>query len=65
MNEEKRNIVELVEAAQKGDNEAMAAILERYMPLINKHSYINGKLEEDLRQEIFLRIMSSISSFNF
>lgn len=65
MSEEKRSIVELIESAKKGDNEAMAEILETYLPLINKHSYVNGIFEEDLRQEIFLRIMSNISLFEF
>lgn len=65
MSEEKRSIVELIESAKKGDNEAMAEILEMYLPLINKHCYVNGMFEEDLRQEIFLRIMSNISLFEF
>ena len=36
---------ELLIKAQAGDNEAMTDILEMYMPLINKHSYVNGKLD--------------------
>ena len=48
--------------AQAGDNEAMTDILEMYMPLINKHSYVNGKLDEDLRQNIILEILKSIKN---
>lgn len=48
--------------AQAGDNEAMTDILEMYMPLINKHSYVNGRLEEDLRQNIILEILKSIKN---
>ena len=46
--------------AQAGDNEAMTDILEMYIPLINKHSFVNGKLDEDLRQNILLQIVKSI-----
>ena len=48
--------------AQAGDNEAMTDILEMYMPLINKHSFVNGKLDEDLRQNILLQIVKSIKN---
>ena len=48
--------------AQAGDNEAMTDILEMYMPLINKHSYVNGRLDEDLRQNILLEIVKSIKN---
>jgi len=53
---------ELLIKAQAGDNEAMTDILEMYMPLINKHSYVNGKLDEDLRQNIILEILKSIKN---
>ena len=48
--------------AQAGDNEAMTDILEMYMPLINKHSFVNGKLDEDLRQNILLQIVKSVKN---
>ena len=51
---------EILVRAQAGDNEAMTDILEMYMPLINKHSFVNGKLDEDLRQNILLQIVKSI-----
>ena len=53
---------ELLIRAQSGDNEAMTDILEMYMPLINKHSYVNGRLDEDLRQNILLEIVKSIKN---
>ena len=55
---------EILVRAQAGDNEAMTDILELYMPLINKHSFVNGKLDEDLRQNILLQIVKSIKKFN-
>ena len=53
---------ELLIKAQAGDNEAMTDILEMYMPLINKHSYVNGRMDEDLRQNILLEIVKSIKN---
>ena len=50
--------------AIKGDNEALADIMEMYMPLINSHSYVDGKLDEDLRQYILLHILKNISKFS-
>ena len=54
---------EILVRAQAGDNEAMTDILEMYMPLINKQSFVNGKLDEDLRQIILLEIVKSIKNF--
>ena len=54
---------EILVRAQTGDNEAMTDILELYMPLINKHSFVNGKLDDDLRQNILLQIVKSIKKF--
>ncbi|MBQ8268114.1 MAG: helix-turn-helix domain-containing protein [Clostridia bacterium] len=58
-NDEFRN---LLIRAQAGDNEAMADILEMFMPLINKHSYVNDRLDGDLRQNIILKILKSIKN---
>ena len=55
---------EILVRAQAGDNEVMTDILEMYMPLINKHSFVNGKLDEDLRQNILLQIVKSIKNFS-
>ena len=55
---------EILVRAQAGDNEAMTDILEMYMPLINKHSFVNEKLDEDLRQNILLQIVKSIKKFS-
>ena len=55
---------EILVRAQAGDNEAMTDILEMYIPLINKHSFVNGKLDEDLRQNILLQIVKSIKNFS-
>lgn len=55
---------DLVIEAQKGNNEAMTEIIEMYMQVVNKHSYIDGEIDEDLRQEIILKIITNIKKFN-
>ena len=47
-----------------GSNEALADIIELYMPLINRFSYVDGELDEDLRQYILLHILKKISKFS-
>lgn len=57
------NFRDLIIEAQKGNNEAMTEIIEMYMQLVNKHSYIDGRIDEDLRQEILLKIITNIGKF--
>lgn len=54
---------ETLRAAAAGSHEALEQILELYKPLIDKHSRINGKLDEDLRQYIMIHIALNISKF--
>ena len=46
----------LLEAAVRGNSDALAAIFELYMPLINRLSRYNGQLDEDCRQFILIHI---------
>jgi hypothetical protein len=54
---------EILKAATAGSYEALERIFELYRPLIDKHSRVNGKLDEDLRQEILIHIALNISKF--
>ncbi len=56
----RRTLTEAIE----GCTEALADIIELYMPLINRHSQVDGKLDEDLRQYILLHIFNKISNFS-
>lgn len=49
--------------ATAGDVEALADIIELYMPLINSYCYVAGKFDADLRQTILLHILENISRF--
>lgn len=53
----------VLEKAIAGDKESIDAILLLYMPLVNKHCYINGVLDEDLRQEILFHITKNLKKF--
>ena len=61
--EKNMSFKELIIEAQKGNNEAMTEIIEMYMQVVNKHSYIDGRIDEDLRQEILLKIITNIGKF--
>jgi len=63
MKKECLNFEELIIAAQNGSDEAMTEILEMYMPLIDKHSRIDGVLDEDLRQIILMKIIKNIGKY--
>lgn len=60
-NDEFRN---LLIRAQAGDNEAMADILEMFMPLINKHSCVNDRLDEDIRQKYYFKSIKKYQECN-
>ena len=63
--EKNMSFKELIIEAQKGNNEAMTEIIEMYMQVVNKHSYIDGRIDEDLRQEILLKIIMNIEKSRF
>ena len=49
--------------AISGNVDALGDLLEMYLPLINRYSYIGGRLDEDLRQQIMLRVFENIGRF--
>lgn len=53
----------ILEAAVAGKVEALEAIFEIYSGLIDTQSTIDGKVDEDLRQSILIKIALSISKF--
>lgn len=61
MNREEFRLM-LMEAIS-GSHEALEKLLELYAPLIDKHSRVNGQIDEDLRQYILIHIALNISKF--
>ena len=53
-----REFREVLEKAVRGDKVAMEQIFILYKPMIDHASVVNGKLDEDFRQEIFLHLDS-------
>ena len=49
--------------AVSGNHEDLEKILELYMPLIDKHSYVNGRVDEDLKQYLMIHIALQIGKF--
>ena len=49
--------------AVAGSHEALEEILKLYEPLIRKHSYLNGRQDDDLRQYLMIHIALSIHKF--
>lgn len=52
-----------LEGAVAGKHADLETILKLYAPLINKYSLWKGRLDEDLRQYLLMRIVLNISKF--
>ena len=55
---------ERLRAAQKGDPEALEWLLLEISPIIEKGSRYNGKLDDDLRQYLVMRIFLALKDFD-
>lgn len=55
---------EVIKEATRGELWAIERVILQYRPLINKYSMWQGRIDEDLRQYIELRIFRKISKFN-
>lgn len=53
----------LLSSAIVGNKNDMEKILLLYRPLIDKMSYVEGVLDEDLRQYLMLHIINNIGKF--
>ena len=49
--------------ATQGDKTAIEQLLILYKPMIDNASKVNKKLDEDLRQEILLKLFQAIPKF--
>lgn len=53
----------VLKGAISGNNEDLDILLKLYEPLIRRHCYVNGVLDEDLRQYIWIHIALNIGKF--
>lgn len=61
MNNERFELI--LHAAVRGEKDALEELLELYMPLIDRYSYVEGRLDEDLRQYLLMHIVKQIRKF--
>lgn len=54
---------ELLALAHNGDTQAQAKLLQLVEPIINHYSVLDGKVDEDLRQQIILKILVGIKNW--
>ena len=59
----KSEFAEILTRATEGDHAALDKIFELYMPLIDKHSVVGGRLDEDCKQYIMFQIVLQITRF--
>lgn len=59
----KENIAKLLQLAKQHDEKAIKRLVEMFIPLIRKKSWINGKFNEDCFQELNLQLIKSIYKF--
>ena len=54
---------QMLRRAKGGDQEAITSILLMYRPLLLKYAVINGRLDEDLYQELCMHLLICIQKF--
>ena len=59
----KEDFHSILTGAVSGNHEDLEKILELYMPLIEKNSYLNGNIDEDLKQYLMIHIALQIGKF--
>ena len=53
----------LLDQAKKGEETAIAKLLEMYQPMLIKGSILNGRFDEDLYQELCITLLHCIGMF--
>ena len=54
---------QMLRRAKGGDQEAITSILLMYRPLLLKYAVINGRLDEDLYQELCITLVRAMELF--
>ena len=55
----------VLSGAIQGDLKALECLLNLYHPLIRKYSYVNGRFDEDLYQQLIFRVLKQVEKFEF
>lgn len=59
----RNEFADILTRATEGDYTALDRIFELYMPLIDKHSVVGGRFDEDCKQYIMFQIVLQITRF--
>ncbi|KAB3530332.1 helix-turn-helix domain-containing protein [Alkaliphilus pronyensis] len=59
-----KNLRKVLNKAQKGDEEALNTIIDLFQPLLHKNSFVGGEFNEDCYQELIIKLMKCIKSFD-
>ena len=51
---------QMLRRAKDGDHEAITSILLMYQPMLLKNAVLDGRLDEDLYQEVCITLMRAI-----
>jgi len=60
-----KEFAKMLARAISGQRDALGNLLEMYLPLVNRYSYIDGRLNEDLRQHILLQILETLADLRY
>ena len=53
----------LLEKAQRGSLEATERLLKAYMPMVDKYAWLDGQIDEDLRQHLIVCFLLAVQRF--
>lgn len=56
---------DLIENYKRGDETCLIKIIDKFSRLINSYSYVDGKIDEDLRSELLINFIKCINKFKF
>ena len=54
---------QMLRRVKDGDHEAITSILLMYQPMLLKNAVLDGRLDEDLYQELCITLMQAIKLF--
>ena len=54
---------DLVNSAKRNNSEAVTELYKKSQPTIKRYSYINGKFDEDLYQNLVIAFLGVIAKF--
>ena len=59
------NLRALIESYKNGNQDCLLKIIEEFNYSINKYSYIQGKMDEDLYNEQLICLIKCVNKFKF